>query len=62
MPKTVKHYTPGTPEFDAMCKTITPVEKIRSHVLNGGGPLIYAERDNAPSAKKTRKESVDKIR
>lgn len=42
MQSTLKHYTPGSPEFEAIAKTVTPVNRIPNRSYKW---LITAGRD-----------------
>lgn len=58
---TVKIYTPGTPEFDAIAKTLTPLKYIRKD-HSGQTTYLDADVDHSNRSKKTRKESINKMR
>jgi hypothetical protein len=57
----VKHYTPSDPEFHSISKTITHISRVRKEPL-GTRTYIDAEPSSSKMAKKSRQESVDKIR
>jgi hypothetical protein len=54
----VKHYVPGTPEFDAVAKTITHITKVPSRTPE---PMTYINADKV-KIKSTRNETNDKLR
>lgn len=60
---TVKRITPDDPEFAAIAKTITPIEKITfDKALKYKGCYISAEQDSNFRRKRNKGKDEDKLR
>ena len=60
LPEVIR-YIPGTPEFDAVAKTVTHIRNVRKDPF-GTVTNITEDRCNSSISKKTRRVSVDKMR
>ena len=56
---TVKHYKPGTPEFDEIARTITHISKVPSRKPD---PKLSITAEEPHTPKSFRNETIDKMR